>query len=52
MIGKIFAVIILLGLLYFLLGRWIFIPFLILLILFLVRVIADLFWIGKNNEWW
>ena len=52
MIGKLLAVAIIFALLTVLLGKWIVVPILILIILWIIRIIADLFWMGKDKEWW
>ena len=52
MFGSIFAIIIIMGLLISWLKEWVILVFLFIGLLYLIRLIADLFWKGKDNEWW
>ena len=52
MLGKILAVILILAALIAILREYVVIPLAIVLLLFLIRFIADIFWKGKDEGWW
>lgn len=50
--SKWIAALILLGLLWGILRKWIIVVLIIIVILFLIRVGADIFWYGKDSGKW
>jgi hypothetical protein len=52
MIYRILAIILVVSLLSVFLGKWVFLVLLILILIVIIRFFADLFWLGKDKEWW
>ena len=50
--GKILAVVIIGGLILALLGRWFWIALVVIAALFIIRLLADVFWWGKDKGKW
>jgi len=52
MIAKIILIIFIIFLLFILLGKWIILIPIIFLVLWLIRLFADLYWYGHDNGKW
>ena len=52
MIGRLIAMVLIGAILSSVLGKWVLIIDLILLLLWIIRLVADLFWKGRNKELW
>jgi len=52
MIKKLFAVVIIIGVIFTFLGRFFWIVLAIIVVIILIRLLADLFWWGKDNKKW
>lgn len=52
MIAKLLGSILLGALLLIVMGKWIWIPIAIIILIILIRFIADIFWAGKDRDWW
>jgi len=51
-LNKIIAIVLGLGVLTVVLEKWVLIPIGLILIYILIRLLADVFWHGKDKEWW
>ena len=51
-LNKIIAVVLGFGVLTVVLGKWVLLPLGIAIIILIIRLAADLFWHGKDKEWW
>lgn len=52
MIGKIFGWFLLIALSIVFFGDYIWIPITVVILLVVIRLCADLFWKGKDKDWW
>jgi len=51
-INQIIAIIIIIGVVFTILGKWVLIPIGIIVLLFIIRLLADIFWWGRDKEYW
>lgn len=52
MLNKLIGALIIIGVVISIFQEWVWIPVLLLVLLIIIRLLADLFWAGKDREWW